>query len=616
MRTLTRIIPPRARSRRGLALATSLGAAAGALAIAQAWLLASAISAAFLGGAGLCAVGPALLGVLAAAALRAAAAGGQEVLAHRFSASIRRAVRDRLLRRVLSLGPRFASRERAGELANTVVGGVDALDPYLAQYLPQARLAVLVPLLVWLAVLRADPLSALVLLLTFPLIPLFMWLVGGAAEVRTRRQWVTLSRLAARFLDAVQGLPTLRAFGRAEEEADSIARASGRHREVTMGVLRVAFVSAFALEALATLGTALVAVQVGLRLLYARVAFREALFVLVLAPEFYRPFRALGAAFHAGMAGKAAAARIAEVLDVPGALVAPEVEEGSCLEEQPEVVRESGPPPRVERAGGRLGTGPNVVPRRSSIPWPDAPPTILFEDVRFAHDAAGPPALDSFSLVLPSGATVALVGPSGAGKTTVAHLLLRFLEPSGGSITVDGAPLRDLAPEGWRRRVAWVPQHPRLFHGTIRENVALARPGAPEAALVAAAARSRLDAVLRALPRGWDTPVGEGGERLSGGEAQRVALARAFLKDTPVLVLDEPTAHLDPESESAVVDAIEELRKGRTVLLVAHRLTTVASADHVALVARGRVVEQGTHRELREAGREYARLVAAWQGAP
>ena len=605
MRALTRIIPPRARSRRGLALATSLGAAAGALAVAQAWLLASAISAAFLGGAGLVTVRPTLLAIVAAAALRATAVWAQEVVAHRFSASIRRAVRDRLLRHVLALGPRFASGERAGELANTLLGGVDALDPYLAQYLPQARLAVLVPLLVWTAVLRVDPLSALVLLLTFPLVPLFMWLVAGAAEVRARRQWVTLSRLAARFLDAVQGLATLKAFGRAEDEADTIARASERHREVTMGVLRVAFASAFALEALATLGTAVVAVQVGLRLLYARVGFREALFVLVLAPEFYRPLRALGTAFHAGMAGKEAAARVVEVLDMPGPLAAPGVEfqdpERTANGRQEGAASQGG-----VRAGGRVGTRHLEVPTRSV--------SIAFEEVRFAHDAGSLPALDGFSLALPAGATVALVGPSGAGKTTVAHLLLRFLEPSGGCITVDGAPLGDLVPEEWRSRVAWVPQRPRLFRGTIRENVALALPGAPEAALAEAAARSRLEAVVRALPRGWDTPVGEGGERLSGGEAQRVALARAFLKDAPVLVLDEPTAHLDPESEFAVVEAVAELRRGRTVLLIAHRLATVAASDRIALVARGRVVEQGTHRQLRAAGREYARLMGAWPG--
>ena len=578
-----------------------MGVVAGALVVVQAWFLSAAIDAAFVGGADLRALGPILLGIAGAAAFRAAAAWGQEVLAQRFSGSVRRAVRDRLVRRVLALGPRFTSGERTGEIANTLVGGVDALDPYLAQYLPQLALSGLVPLLVWVAALRADPLSALVLLLTFPLIPLFMWLIGGAAQERTRRQWVTLSRLAARFLDAVQGLPTLRAFGRAGDEAESIARASEGHREVTMGVLRLAFVSALVLEALATLGTAVVAVEVGLRLLYARVAFREALFVLVLAPEFYRPLRALGAAFHAGMAGREAAGRIAEVLEAPGPLAAPEVELGGRLEKPGE--------------GGRLATGQDDVARRGS-PRRGMPPTIAFEDVRFGYDAARGPALDGFSLALPAGATVALVGPSGAGKTTAAHLLLRFLEPGGGAITVDGSPLAALAPEEWRRRVAWVPQQPRLFHGTVRENVALARPGASDAQLAEAAARARLDVVLHGLPRGWETPVGEGGERLSGGEGQRVALARAFLKDAPVLVLDEPTAQLDPESEAAVLDAIEELRTGRTVLLVAHRLTTVTRADRVALVARGRILEEGPPRQLATAGRGYARLVAAWQGAP
>jgi thiol reductant ABC exporter CydD subunit len=425
-----------------------------------------------------------------------------------------------------------------------------------------------------------------VLLLTFPLIPLFMWLIGESAREKTHRQWVTLSRLAARFLDAVQGLPTLRAFGRAGEEADAVARASERHREVTMGVLRLAFLSALALEALATLGTAVVAVEVGLRLLYARVAFREALFALLLTPEFYRPLRALGASFHAGMAGKEAAGRIAEVLEAGGPLAAPAV-----LEDTPPGA------PATTRKGAEA-------------------PAIAFEGVRFSYDPARPPALDGFSLALPRASTVALVGPSGAGKTTAAQLLLRFLEPGAGAITIDGSPLAVRAPEEWRARVAWVPQRPRLFHGTLRDNVALARPRATDAELEEAAARARLDAVLRALPRGWETPVGEAGERLSGGEARRVALARAFLKDAPVLVLDEPTAQLDPETEAAVVDAVGELRQGRTVLLVAHRLTTVAAADRVALVARGRVIEEGTPRELAAAGGGYARLVAAWQGAP
>jgi ATP-binding cassette subfamily C protein CydD len=528
-------------------------------------------------------VAPYLLGYAGAAARRAAATWAQEVLAQRFSGAVRLAVRDRLLRRLLALGPRFASGERTGELANTLVGGVDALDAHVGQYLPQAYLAGLVPLLVLLAVLWADPLSAFVLLLTFPLAPLFMWLIGSAAQERTRRQWVTLSRLAARFLDALQGLPTLRAFGRAGAEADAIAAASERHREVTMGVLRLAFVSALVLEALATLGTAVVAVEVGLRLLHARIEFREALFVLVLAPEFYRPLRALGSAFHAGMAGKEAAGRIAEVLEAQGPLAAPAIERAQ---------------PRVRGAATRLG-----------------PPAIAFEAVRLAYAPGRAPALDSFSLALPAGATVALVGPSGAGKTTVARLLLRFLEPDEGAVTVDGVSLSAIGPEEWRRRVAWVPQRPHLFHGTVRDNLLIGRPGASAAELEEAAARARLDGVLRELSRGWQTPVGEGGERLSGGQAQRLALARAFLKDAPVLVLDEPTARLDPESEAEVMEAMEGLRRGRTVLLVAHRLTTVVRADRVALVAHGRVIEEGPPRHLAVSGRAYPRLLAAWGGA-
>jgi thiol reductant ABC exporter CydD subunit len=593
VRELTRVIPSGAGSLPGgLAPSVSLGTLAGLLVVLQAWLLTAAISAVFIEGRDLRAVAPLLLALAGAAALRAAAAWGQEVLAQRFSGAVRLAVRDRLLRRLLALGPRFASAERTGELANTLVGGVDALDPYLAQYLPQSLLALLVPLLVLVAVLREDPLSALVLLLTFPLIPLFMWLVGGAAEDETRRQWVTLSRLAARVLDALQALPTLRAFGRAAGEASVLEHASERHRAVTMSVLRVAFLSALALEALATLGTAVVAVEVGLRLLYARVEFHEALFVLVLAPEFYRPLRALGAAFHAGMPGREAARRVAAVLETAVPLAAPAV----------------------------CATAGTVVAERAADGAPDpvetaAPPAIVFQDVRFSYEAGRLPALDGLTLTIPAGATVALVGPTGAGKTTAVHLVLRFLDPDEGALTADGRPLAALAPEEWRRRVAFVPQRPRLFHGSLRENLLLARPGASAAQIEEAAGRAGLDAVVRDLDRGWETPVGEDGERLSGGEAQRVALARAFLKDAPVLVLDEPTAQLDAETEARVLEAIHDLRRGRTVLLVAHRLTTAMRADRVALVARGRVVEEGSPRELAGAGGHFSRMLAAWGGA-
>jgi len=377
-----------------------------------------------------------------------------------------------------------------------------------------------------------------------------------------------------------------------------------------MGVLRLAFLSALVLELLATLGTAIVAVEVGLRLLYGRVDFAPALFALVLTPEFYRPLRALGTAFHAGMAGKEAATRIDEVLALPGPFAAPAVLASRRIPRSPTVAGDEG-------STGPSAPSPTVATSPASapeIPSQSQPPAIVLRDVCFAYDSFRPPALDGLSLALAAGETVALVGPTGAGKTTVGSLLLRFVEPDAGEILVDGQPLRALSPDVWRRRVAWVPQRPRLFHATLRENLLLARPGVPPAALDEAASLAHLDEVLRELPRGWETPLGEGGERLSGGEAQRVALARAFLKNAPVLVLDEPTAQLDPGSEATVLDAMARLRRGRTVLLVAHRLTTVFDADRIVFMEQGRAVEQGTHRELVGQGNRYARLVAAWGG--
>jgi thiol reductant ABC exporter CydD subunit len=581
VRTLARVLPGVEEAPwRGLAPTVTAGLLAGIATVVQAALLSRALDAAFLRGSRLPALVPFLAGLAAVALARALLLWGQEVLAQRWSGAQRSAVRDRLLRRQLALGPRFAWGERSGELTNTLLGGVDALDPYLAQYLPQLGLVVLVPALMALAVLRADALSAAVLLLTFPLIPLFSWLIGGAARAHARRQWATLARLAARYLDALAGLPTLRAFGCAEQEAHRIEQAGERYRELTFGALRLALLSALVLEAVATLGTAVVAVEVGLRLLYARVAFVDALFVLLIAPEFYRPLRAIGAAFHAGLAGREAAERIGTLRAAPGPFAAPAL----------------------------LGAPAS----EASLRLPDGrAPAIRFEAVHFAHDLGRPPALDGLTLELPAGATVALVGPTGAGKTTAAHLLLRFLEPQQGRVTVDEAPLAAFAPEAWRRHIAWLSQRPYLFHGSVRENLLVARGEASREEIEKALGLSGLEQVVRRLPHGLDTPVGEGGERLSGGEAQRLAIARAFLKDAPVLILDEPTAWLDATTERVVLDAIERLRRGRTVLLIAHRLTTAVAADRVVVMEHGRALEAGAPAELAAARGAFSRLLAA-----
>jgi thiol reductant ABC exporter CydD subunit len=584
---LPRLVAGRGPARRDLVLSVALGALGGVLVVLQAGLLSRTIDAVFLGGRDVAGVLPWLLGLLVAAVLRAASAWAGEALGQRAAGRVRIDLRTRLARHLMDLGPRYAAGERTGELAHTLVGGVEATDAYVSRYLPQLALAVVVPSIVLGFVAATDPLSGLVLALTFPLIPFFMFLLGGAARERTRQQWVTLARLSARFLDGLQGLATLKAFGRSREHTEAIAAASERFREITMGVLRIAFLSALALELLATLSTAIVAVEVGLRLLYARIAFQEALFVLILAPEFYRPLRALGASFHDGMAGTEAARRIFEVLDTPA----------------PDATVGRGEPPM------RAPTTRNL-PRALAL---REPPQITFDHVRFAYEAGLPPALDA-SLHLDPGKTLALVGPSGAGKSTTAHLLLRFLEPQAGSIHVDGEPLATMPAETWRRQVAWVPQRPRLFHGTVLDNLCLARPEAPREMVEEAARRAHAHTFIRELPQGYDTPIGEDGRRLSDGQAQRLALARAFLKDAPVLVLDEPTSHLDPESEASVREAMARLLIGRTVLLIAHRLTTVRGADRIVLLSGGRVVEEGTHASLLVDGGRYARMVAAYEG--
>jgi ATP-binding cassette subfamily C protein CydD len=547
------------------------GLAAAALGLVQAWLLSGAIDG-VLRGAARAAIGGLVLGILAAALGRAAAAVAADVSGAHLAGAVKIRLRDALVERLLRLGPRFAAGERSGELAHTLVQGVESLDGYLAQYLPQLALAVLVPLLVLALVFAADPLSGLVLLVTLPLVPLFMSLLGARAREETTRQWRVLARLAAQFLDSLRGLPTLKAFGRAIAAADELAAVGESYRSVTMKVLRAAFLSALVLELLATVGTALVAVEVGLRVLYARMPYRAALFVLLMAPEFYRPLRTLGASFHAGLAGREASQRVFEILETP----APEIQVAAAV--------------------------------------PDGPLAVAFERVSFAYPPAGRPALDGVSFRMGAGTTLALVGPSGAGKSTAASLLLRFVEPTRGAVLVNGRPLSATSPDEWRRRVAWVPQAPRLFAGSVRDNIALGRPDAGEDAIREAARLAHADGFISALARGYDTPLGEDGVGLSGGQAQRLALARAFLKEAPVLVLDEPTSHLDPRSEAEIVEAMARLRRGRTVLLVAHRLTTVLTADQVVVLDRGRVHEQGTPGALAAAGGTYASLLAAWEG--
>lgn len=602
-----------------LAITLLLGAIAGVAAVAQARFLSQIIDRAFLQAADLDQVGALLRWFFFAILVRAAAAYGSDAAAIQVAAQVKQALRQRLFAHLFALGPLHAREERTGELAVVVTEGIDALDAYFSQYLPHLALAVLIPLTILAFVLPRDPLSGVVLFLTAPLIPLFMILIGSLADALTRQQWQTLRRLGAHFFDVLQGLPTLKLFGRSREQIAVIAQISERYRATTMGILRVTFLSALVLELVATISTAVVAVTVGLRLLYGWLPFEQAFFVLLLAPEFYQPLRSLGARFHAGTAGTEAAQRIFALLAIQpapaGETTAPNAatidHRSKTSVDKPQTslsgaIHAASPPTTSEAAPPETRRGPLRSPDARQLP-----PAIAFEDVSYTYPTARSPALAGLTFTIPAGRITALVGPSGGGKSTIAYLLLRFLEPERGRITLDGAPLSALAADVWRARVAWVPQLPYLFHDTIAANILLARPDASRDAVIAAARLAHAHEFIEALPAGYDTVIGERGARLSGGQAQRLALARAFLKDAPFLILDEASSHLDPEHAAALDDCIQRLAASRTILIIAHRLNTVRCADQIVVIANGRAVETGAHDALLQRNGLYRRLIAA-----
>ena len=485
---------------------------------------------------------------------------GSQHFAGVVSAKIKIFFHNQLLVKIQQSGPTFTSSKLSGKLYNTLLSGIDALDTYFSQYLPGLLQAVLIPILILFFIFPVDLLSGIVLLLTAPLIPFFMKLIGSIAQSLTKKQWSHLNRMSEYYLDVLQGLTTLKIFGKSHEQIQKISQIAQRFRKSTMNVLRVAFLSALTLEWLATISTAIIAVEIGLRLLYHKMDFQSALFILLLAPEFYLPLRQLGARFHSGITGTTAALDIYEILDAPVNI---------------------------------------TISQNHTL---DSFKKIQFNNVTFKYPNTDKPALSDITFQMDSGSTIVLIGPSGAGKSTLMSLLLKFMPPTTGDIFIDDKLLEQLNSENWRNQIAWVPQQPYLFHSSLMNNIRIADPKASQEQVEQAIEHAHLTEFVSTLADGYNTIIGERGERLSGGQAQRLALARAFLKDAPLLILDEPTAHLDPVLDEKLTDSLKRLTQDKTALVTAHRFSTVFQADQVLVLENGFLMEAGQPSALNQPG--------------
>lgn len=497
---------------------------------------------------------------------------GSDVLAKKIAVTIKSRLRKELSARIFRNGTVALNSQQSGALLHLLTESVEAIDEYFSKFLPQLITVAIVPIAIVSVVLPLDLSTLFLFCITAPLIPIFMILIGKRAEKANQRQWKTLSLLSQHFFEVMKGLTVLKLFGRGKEQEVLVRRNSENFRTATMSVLRVAFLSALVLEMVATLSVALVAVTVGLRLLAGEIDFLLAFFLLLVAPEFYQPFRQLGSAFHSAITAVTAAEHIYH----------------------------------------RLGDGPDVQAERGQE-FRAQKVMVEFRQVNFAYENQRNLALKDVSLYFSENQRIAIVGTSGAGKTTLIRAILGFITPQTGEVVINGENLQKIEKQSWFRHIAYVGQNPHIFQTTIAENIALAKRASLDE-IKRAAKLAKVHDFIMQLPTGYETRIGDGGQSLSGGQKRRLALARAFLQDVPLVILDEPTAGLDVKTEMEIEASIDALGKNRTLIFIAHKLKLAQKADKIVVMEQGQICEMGSHQELIARNGTYAELYEAYKG--
>jgi ATP-binding cassette subfamily C protein CydD len=548
----------------GLAILTAFH---GAIIIIQAYFLADAISSLF-GGDSFANVFKKLTIFFLALVVRQLLTVWKRNIAYHFAARTSKEVRESLLQKLFQLGPRFVKEEGSGQTVTLVMEGIMKFRRYLELILPKSMNSAIIPAMICIFIFFVNIRSAVILALAVPILIVFMILLGLAAKSKADRQYESYQMLSNHFVDSLRGLETLKYLGLSRQHINKIILVSERYRRATMGTLRIAFLSSFALDFFTMLSIAVVAVFLGIDLINGKMGLRPALTILILAPEYFLPIREIGADYHATLDGKEAGKKIQEILD-----------------------KES------------------LQPKQDPIPLWKSTSTFSVKGVSVHFADSNRPALQDIQFSVSGSKKIGIIGASGAGKSTLIDVLSGFLTPSSGEFQVNGTKLTTLSQLNWQSQITYIPQHPYIFHDTVLNNIRFYNPEATVKEVEKAAEAAGLAEVIQSLPQGFETIIGEGGRSLSGGQEQRIALARAFLSNRPIIMLDEPTAHLDIETEYELKETMLQLFNGKLVFFATHRLHWMLDMDQIIVLDQGKIVEIGTHEQLIRQKSTYYQLV-------